>query len=177
MIANAVSRMVAEGENMVVEVCRRKGLEQFFMHRAPAAIVADATVGVPLVHFISEDLEMLPELICIRSSRDAAGRILEKELGELGLSPKVIYGCDVYQSKHALAELEPECVFGSNIEKHAVEDLSIPFVFLLVSPTSRFRLVDRAYFGYEGMLNLIELIQNDWRDRYRSRQRRYRARW
>jgi len=174
---DAVNRMVAEGENMVVEVCRRKGLEQFFMHRAPAAIVADATVGVPLVHFISEDLEMLPELICIRSSRDAAGRILEKELGELGLSPKVIYGCDVYQSKHALAELEPECVFGSNIEKHAVEDLSIPFVFLLVSPTSRFRLVDRAYFGYEGMLNLIELIQNDWRDRYRSRQRRYRARW
>ena len=174
---DVVRTMVAEGEKMVVEVCRRKGLEQFFMHRVPAAIVADATVGIPLVHFISEDLEMLPELICIRSSQDAAKNILEKELKELNLSPRVIYGADVYQSKHALEQIEPECVFGSNIEKHAVEDLSIPFVFLLVSPTSRFRLVDREYFGYRGILNLIEFIQNDWREKYRSKQRRYQARW
>jgi nitrogenase molybdenum-iron protein alpha/beta subunit len=169
--------MVAEVEKMVVEVCRRKGLEQFFMHRAPAAIVADATVGIPLVHFISEVLEMLPELICLRSSQDAAKNILEKELKELNLSSRVIYGADVYQSKHALEQIEPECVFGSNIEKHAVEDLNIPFVFLLVSPTSRFRLVDREYFGYRGILNLIEFIQNDWREKYRSKHERYQARW
>ena len=54
-------RLAAEGEKMVVEQCRRKGLEQFFMHRAPAAIVADATVGIPLLHFITEDLEMIPQ--------------------------------------------------------------------------------------------------------------------
>jgi len=174
---DVVRTMVTEGEKMVVEVCRRKGLEQFFMHRAPAAIVADATVGIPLVHFISEDLEMLPELICLRSSQDAAKNILEKELKELNLSPRVIYGADVYQSKHALEQIEPECVFGSNIEKHAAEDLNIPFVFLLVSPTSRFRLIDREYFGYRGILNLIEFIQNDWREKYRSKQRRYQARW
>ena len=175
--ADLIRTMVAEGEKMVVEVCRRKGLEQFFMHRAPAAIVADATVGIPLVHFISEDLEMLPELICLRSSQDAARQLLEKELKELDHSPRVIYDCDVYQSKHALGEIEPECVFGSNIERHAVEDLNIPFVFMLVSPTSRFRLVDREYFGYRGMLNLIEFIQNDWREKYRSKRRRYQARW
>jgi hypothetical protein len=27
------------------------------------------------------------------------------------------------------------------------------------------------------MLNLIEFIQNDWWDRYRSKKRRYKARW
>ena len=170
-------RLIADGEKRVVEVCRRKGLEQFFMHRAPAAIVADATVGIPLVHFISEDLEMIPQLICLRSSQKAAGKILEEELKELNLSPKVIYGADVYQSKQALADLKPEIVFGSNIEKHAVEELDIPFIFMLVYPTSRFRLLNREYFGYTGMLNLIELIQNDWREKYRSRQRRYQARW
>jgi len=174
---DVVNRMVAEGEKMVVEVCRRKGLEQFFMHRAPAAIVADATVGIPLVHFISEDLEMLPELICLRSSQDAARKVLERELKELNLNPRVFFDSDVYQSRHALIDLEPECVFGSNIEKHAVEDLNVPFVFLLVSPTSRFRLVDREYFGYRGMLNLIEFIQNDWREKYRSKRHKYQARW
>ena len=30
---------------------------------------------------------------------------------------------------------------------------------------------------WEAALNLIEEIQNDWLDRYRSRQRRYEARW
>jgi nitrogenase molybdenum-iron protein alpha/beta subunit len=68
-------------------------------------------------------------------------------------------------------------VLGSNIERHAVEELGIPFVFRLVNPVSEFRLVDRAYLGYTGMLNLIEAMQNDWLDRYRSKQRRYKARW
>ena len=176
-VKGVADRLIAEGEKMVVEVCRRKGLEQFFMHRAPTAIVADATVGIPLVHFISEDLEMIPEVICLRSSQDSAKRILEKELAELNLSPQVIYGADVYQSKAALTRYMPEIVFGSNIEKHGVEELDIPFVFLVVAPTSRFRLINREYFGYRGMLNIIEFIQNDWRERYRSKQRRYQARW
>lgn len=174
---DVANRLVADGEKLVVEVCRRKGLEQFFMHRAPTAVIADATVGIPLIHFISEDLEMLPELICLRSSGEAARNILERELKELNLNPQVIYGADVYQSKAALAKLKPEIVIGSNIEKHACEELDIEFVFQLVSPTLRFRLINREYFGYTGMLNLIEFIQNDWRDKYRSRQRRYKAKW
>ena len=170
-------KLIAEGEKRVVEVCRRKGLEQFFMHRAPSAIVTDATIGVPLVRFISEDLEMLPELICLRSSQEKTREILEKEIKELSLNPRVIYGADVYQSSKALAESSPEVVFGSNVEKHAIEELDIPFIFLIASPTMRFRMIDREYFGYTGMLNLIEFIQNDWRERYRSRQHRYQARW
>ena len=174
---DVADKLAAEGEKMVVEVLRRKGLEQFFMHRAPVAVIADATVGIPLIHFIAEDLEMLPQLICLRSSQEAAREILEKELRELNLKPQVIYGADVYQSKMALADIKPEIVIGSSIERHAVEELDIPFVFLLVSPTSRFRIINREYFGYTGMLNIIEFIQNDWRDKYRSQQRRYKARW
>ncbi|GAG39417.1 unnamed protein product, partial [marine sediment metagenome] len=170
-------RLAADGEKMVVEQCRRKALEQFFMHRAPAAIVADATVGIPLLHFIAEDLEMIPKLICLRSCQPVAREILQRELEELALTPEVIYDADVYQSKQALAQVKPEVVFGSNIERHAVEELDIPFVFRLVNPIFQFRMVDREYFGYVGMLNLIEFIQNDWLDRYRSKRRGYKARW
>jgi nitrogenase molybdenum-iron protein alpha/beta subunit len=120
---------------------------------------------------------MLPQLICLRSSQEAAREVLEKELRELSLDPQVIYDTDVYESKMALAHHKPEIVIGSSIERHAVEELDIPFVFLLVSPTSRFRIINREYFGYTGMLNIIEFIQNDWRDKYRSQQRRYKARW
>ena len=98
-------------------------------------------------------------------------------MADLELAPQVIYDADVYQARKALAEARPEMVFGSNIERHAVEELDIPFVFRLVNPISRFRMIDRAYFGYVGMLNLIETMQNDWLDRYRSKARRYKARW
>ena len=170
-------KIASDGEKMVVEQCRRKGLEQFFMHREPIAIVADATVGIPLLHFVTEDLEMIPRLLCLRSCLQGAKEILERELEELDLSPRVIYSADVYQSKLALGEVKPEAVFGSNIERHAVEELGIPFVFRLVNPISRFRSINREYFGYMGMLNIIECIHNDWLDRYRSGKRSYKARW
>lgn len=176
--AKATAQKLADdGEKMVIEQCRRKGLEQFFMHRAPTAIVADATVGIPLLHFIAEDLEMVPKLVSLRSCLPEAKRILERELKELNFSPRVIYQADVYQSKIALDEIRPEIVFGSNIERHAVEEMDIPFVFRIVNPLSRFRTINREYFGYGGMLNLIEIIHNDWLDRYRSKERRYKARW
>jgi nitrogenase molybdenum-iron protein alpha/beta subunit len=168
---------IAQGETMVIKACRRKGLEQSALHRAPAAIVADATIGIPLLRFVTEDLEMIPNLVCLRSGQVGAKEMLERELTGLGLNPQVVHNADVYQSKRALAEIRPEMVLGSNIERHAVAELGIPYVFRLVNPVSRWRMVDRAYFGYVGMLNLIESIQNDWWDRYRSKRRRYAARW
>ena len=174
---DVANKLIAEGEKMVVEQCRRKGLEQFFMHRAPAAIVADATVGIPLLHFITEDLEMIPRLLCLRSCLPGARKILERELKELDINPKVVFNADVYRSKLSLGEVKPEVVFGSNIERHAVEELDIPFVFRLVNPISRFRSINREYFGYVGMLNIIECIHNDWLDRYRSKKSSYKARW
>ncbi len=169
--------LITEGERLVVETCRRKWLEQSAMHRAPAAIVADATVGIPLVRFITEDLEMVPQLVCLRSGQTGAHELLERELADLNLDAQVVYDADVYLATQALAEAKPEMVLASNIERHAVREMGIPYVFQVANPTRRFRMIDRAYFGYTGMLNLIETIQNDWWDRYRSKRRRYKARW
>jgi len=169
--------IIAQGEKAVVEACRRKGVEQSAMHRAPAAIVADATIGVPILRFITEDLEMVPNLVCLRSGQAGTQQMLEREIAALRITPQVLYGADVYQARAALAQTRPEMVLGSNIERHAVEELGIPYVFRLINPISRFRMTDQAYFGYIGMLNLIESMQNDWLDRYRSKTRRYKARW
>jgi nitrogenase molybdenum-iron protein alpha/beta subunit len=89
----------------------------------------------------------------------------------------VIHRADVYQSKEALRQSAPEFVFGSNIERHAVEELGIPFVVRVANPISHSRMVDREYLGYTGMLNIIETLQNDRLDRYRSKARRYKAKW
>jgi len=42
---------------------------------------------------------------------------------------------------------------------------------------SRFRLIDRAYFDYTGFLNLVEIIESDWGDTFRSKKKRWEARW
>ena len=169
--------IISQGESMVVQACRRKGLEQSAMHRATAAIVADATVGIPLLRFITEDLEMVPKLVCLRSGQPGTEDMLASEVEALNLDVGVISNSDVYQARAALAEVKPEMVLGSNIERHAVEELGIPYAFRLVNPISKFRMTDRAYWGYTGMLNLIEVMQNEWLDRYRSKKRRYKARW
>jgi nitrogenase molybdenum-iron protein alpha/beta subunit len=169
--------LISTGEKLVVETCRRKWLEQSAMHRASAAIVADATVGIPLLRFISEDLEIVPRLVCLRSGQPAAHALLKREIRELALDATVTYDVDVYQTATALGAAKPEMVFASNIERHAVREMGIPYIFQVVNPINRFRMIDRAYFGYTGMLNLIESIQNDWWDRYRSKRRRYKARW
>lgn len=169
--------IIAAGEAFVVETCRRKGLEQSGLHRATAAVVADATIGIPLLRFLSEDLEIIPELVCLRSALPGARALLQRELAEQALTPDVVLDADVYAARSALARARPEMVFGSNIERHAVEALGVPFAIRLLNPLSRARMTDRAYFGYRGMLNLIEELQNDRLDRYRSRHRRYQARW
>ena len=126
---------------------------------------------------LAEDLEIIPCLIALRSGQAGTVELLSRELSDLDLDPQIIYNCDVYRAKMAIADLHPDMVFGSNIERHAVAELDIPFVFRLVAPVSQFRMLDRAYFGYVGMLNLIEAVQNDYLDRYRSKTLRYQARW
>jgi len=46
-----------------------------------------------------------------------------------------------------------------------------------VNPMARFRMTDREYLGYTGLLNLVETVQNDWWDRQKSKVRRYEGYW
>ena len=169
--------MIHVGERRVVEQLRRRGVEIQFFSKAEAAIVADASVGIPLVRFLTEDLEMIPRLVCLRANGSGAQALLSAECQDLGLSPRIVLQADVYQVKEALRQLEVDAVFGSDLEAHMTQELDIPFGFQIVNPVARFRMTDRAYMGYTGLLNLVETVQNDWWDRYKSKRRRYEASW
>jgi nitrogenase molybdenum-iron protein alpha/beta subunit len=172
-----VEGMVAEGERMVTATCRRKWPMARFLYRIPAAIVADATIGIPLVRFVTEEMEMTPELVALYTSQRPVRELLERELKSLGLSPQVVYGTDVYKTRKNLAEVKPRVVFGSTIERHASEGLGVPYVVEVVRTIRQFRMINREYFGYTGILNLFECIQNEWTMGWRSKERRYEAKW
>jgi nitrogenase molybdenum-iron protein alpha/beta subunit len=169
--------MVAEGERMVTATCRRKWPMARFFYRTPAAIIADATVGIPLVRFVTEDMEMTPELVALYTSQRTVRELLERELKELGLTPKVVYGTDVYKTRRSLAEVKPRVVFGSTIERHASEGLGVSYIVEVVKMMRQFRMINREYFGYTGILNLFECVQNEWTMGWRSKERRYEAKW
>jgi nitrogenase molybdenum-iron protein alpha/beta subunit len=148
-----------------------------FLYRTPAAIVADATVGIPLVRFVTEDMEMTPELVALYTSQRTVRELLERELRELGLNPKIVYGTDVYRTRRSLGEVRPRVVFGSTIERHASAGLGVSYIVEVVRMMRQFRMINREYFGYTGILNLFECVQNEWTMGWRSKERRYEAKW
>ena len=169
--------MVAEGEKMVMATCRRKWPMARFLYRTPAAIIADATVGIPLVRFVTEEMEMTPELVALYTSQRPVQELLEQELKSLRLNPKIVYGTDVYKTRMSLREVKPRVVFGSTIERHASEGLPVAYVVEVVRMMRQFRMINREYFGYTGILNLVECVQNEWTMGWRSKERRYEAKW
>jgi nitrogenase molybdenum-iron protein alpha/beta subunit len=169
--------MVAEGEKMVTATCRRKWPMARFLYRTPAAIVADATVGIPLVRFVTEEMEMTPELVALYTGQRSVRELLERELKDIGLNPTIVYSTDVYKTRMSLAEVKPRVVFGSTIERHASEGLGVPYVVEVVRTMRQFRMINREYFGYTGILNLFECVQNEWTMAWRSKERGYKAKW
>ncbi|MGD1004950.1 MAG: nitrogenase component 1 [Methanoregulaceae archaeon] len=169
--------MVAEGERMVMATCRRKMPMARFLYRTPAAIIADATVGIPLVRFVTEEMEMTPELVALYTSQRTVRDLLEQELKSLKLNPKVVYGTDVYKTRRSLLEVKPKVIFGSTIERHASKGLPVAYVVEVVRIMRQFRMINREYFGYTGILNLFECVQNEWTMGWRSKERRYEAKW
>ncbi len=169
--------MIAEGEKMAMATCRRKMPMARFLYRTPAAIVADATIGIPLVRFVTEEMEMTPELVALYTSQRSVRELLERELKDLGLDPKVVYGTDVYKTKMNLREVRPKVIFGSTIERHASEGLPVAYVVEVVRIVRQFRMINREYFGYTGILNLFECVQNEWTMAWRSDKKRYEAKW
>ncbi len=172
-----VEDMVAEGERMVTATCRRKWPMARFLFRTPAAIIADATIGIPLVRFVTEEMEMTPELVALYTSHRPVRELLEQELKSLKLTPKVVYGTDVYKTRKSLLEVKPRVVFGSTIERHASEGLPVAYIVEVVRMMRQFRMINREYFGYTGILNLFECVQNEWTMGWRSKERRYEAKW
>lgn len=170
-----IEDIITKGEQTVVQNLRRRGLHVEFFNKVSTAVVADSTIGVPLLRFLSEDLEMIPELVLLRS--DNARSLAEQEMRSLQINPKFQCGIEVYQVKEYLKAVDPTCVVGSNIERHLAQELSIPLSFEVIYPVLEYRMTDRQYFGFTGMLTLIEIIQNQWWNRWKSKKRRYRSKW
>ena len=169
--ASAVAEQLIEnGEAKVTGTLRRRGLMMIPRYRnARVAVSADASMTIALVRMLFEELEMIPDLLLVRSSSKEAKSALDAELNSLRISPRVAFGVDGYKVKQALAESGVDAVFGSAWEKYQAEEIGTKVAFDLLQPTNRTFYRDSAYFGYEGMINILEITANDWEAAFRSK--------
>jgi nitrogenase molybdenum-iron protein alpha/beta subunit len=166
----AAREIIDHGEKMVVDLLRKRGLMIIPRYRnCRIAVSADFTIGVPLVRTLFKELEMIPELLLFRGDSKHGRALLEKELNELGISPKVVFNADGWKIKEALKSVKVDAVLGSAWEKYIAEELGIQFTFDLFYPTNRDIYIDREFFGYTGFLNILEVIANDWEHGLRSK--------
>ncbi len=162
--------IIKAGEDRVADVLRRRALMIIPRYRnLRVAVSADATFGIGLMRMLFEELEMLPELLLIRSGGREAAKILEREVKSLGISPGVVFDADGYKIRKALEDSGVDAVVGSSWEKYMAEEIGIRVAFDIFAPTNRDIYLDRPYMGYEGMLNMLEIMGNDWERAFRSR--------
>jgi nitrogenase molybdenum-iron protein alpha/beta subunit len=169
--ASAVAEQLIEsGETLVTNTLRRRGLMMIPRYRnAKVAVSADASMTIGLVRMLFEELEMIPDLLLVRSNSKQAKAVLDAELNSLGISPRVAFGVDGYKVKQALASSDLDAVFGSAWEEYLAEEVGTKVAFDLLQPTNRTFYRDSAYFGYEGMINMLEIVANDWEASFRSK--------
>ena len=163
--------IIQKGEEHVVDILRRRGLMIIPRYRnCRVAVSADATFGIGILRMLFEELEMIPEVVLIRSGSKQAKHLLDSEIMDLGIAPKVAFSADGYMVKKALAESNIDAVLGSAWEKYIGQETGIKLAFDVFSPTDRDIYLDKPYFGYEGMLNLLEIVGNDWETQFRSKE-------
>lgn len=170
-VSEKVEEIIKKGEEKVMTILRRRALMMIpRYHNCRIALSADATMGIALVRMLFEELEMIPEVILIRSDTPEGRKLLDHELKDLGLSSKVAFGIDGYQIKETLKNSGVDAVLGSAWEKYMAEEVGVKIAFDVLTPTNMDVYVDKAYFGYDGMLNVLEVIANDWERAYRSKE-------
>jgi len=170
-VGRRVEEIIAAGELRVADILRRRALMIIPRYRnCRTAVSADAGFGIGLLRMLFEELEMIPDLVLIRSNSPQAKALLQRELDDMGITPNVAMGVDGYQIKKAIFDAKTDAVLGSSWEKYISEEAGIKLAFDCFTPTNRTIYIDRPFFGYDGMLNLLEVVATDWEAAFRSKQ-------
>ncbi len=155
--------IVERGETRIVDTLKLRFLPIHWFHEHPTSIVGDFTLSIGLLDFITRELEMDPQLVCIRKANQDAKPILESVVKELCISPKIVYDADIATVRAALEEAMPMSCFGSLIEKHLCRNMGIKVVYRLFNPVDRVDYFDYPYMGYDGLLKILEFTISNWR--------------
>jgi nitrogenase molybdenum-iron protein alpha/beta subunit len=168
--SHEAEKIISRGEEHTLSILRKRALMMIPRYRnCRVALSADMTFGIGLLRMLFAELEMIPEVLIFKSASPQGEKLLEAELTDMGISPDIALDADGYQIKEALKTKEVDVVIGSAWERYLAEELGIKVAFDVFSPTNRVLYVSEPYFGYDGMLYLLQAFAGDWERAFRSK--------
>ncbi len=129
----------------------------------PFAIFGDSSIVAPALSFLHDYLGMYPCLAVLKEVGEQNSRFVEDFLRSVNSDCTLLVRPDQYQVKEALAERDPEIIFGSSVEKQISRTVwkePRPFVHIDTPAWGRVTLTHRPILGPSGMLTLTEDILN-----------------
>lgn len=166
-----VEKIIVKEEKRVVNILRKRALMMIPRYRnCRIALSSDATIGISIIRMLFEELEMIPEVVLLKNCTSNAKEILESELCDMGLQPTLVLNADGYEIKKALELGSFDMLIGSAWEKYIGEEVGIKILVDVFEPTNRELYINESYYGYDGMLHLLQAFANDWERALRSKE-------
>lgn len=163
-------KIIKREEDRVLDVLRKRAMMMIPRYRnCKCVLVGDSTICNSLLKFVFEDLEMIPQAIVLKYSTPQGEELLKKELDKLNLDTKIILNADGFDIKDAIKNIDTDMVIGSAWEKYLCEEFDVKIAVDLFEPTNRITYINKAFLGYDGMLNILECIAADWEYAFRSK--------
>jgi nitrogenase molybdenum-iron protein alpha/beta subunit len=132
------------------------------LKRMPVSVVAEGAAALGWARFLSEELQMAPCLIGLRTPVEPDG--LHADMARW-LEPSdaraVLLQPSVDSVREALARLRPHLVLGSSLEGEIARELGLPAFLHIAHPNTQYvTIVEEPHLGYRGMLHACESILN-----------------
>jgi len=132
------------------------------LKRMSVSVVAEGAAALSWARFLSEELQMAPCLIGLRTPVEPDG--LHPDLARW-LEPSdaraVLLQPSVESVREAHARLRPHLVLGSSLEGEMARELGLPAFIHIAHPNTQYvTIVEEPHLGYRGMLNACESILN-----------------
>jgi len=110
------------------------------MKGMPVSIVAEGSVAFSWARFISEELEMVPVFLGMRTNNDDYG--LSEKLAEWkkesSLSPEILWNPAVGEVKKAIEKTKSEFIMGSSVEANLGEKLGVKNFLHITNPNTQY---------------------------------------
>ncbi len=132
------------------------------MKGLPVAVVAEGISALSWCRFLSEEMEMVPRVVGLRTPVCQDGldqdliRWLDPANGNIVLNEPALE--DVQQ---ALMESKPSLVLGSSLEADMVRKLGLPAFMHVVNPNSQYvPIIEDPFLGYRGLLRTAQKVMD-----------------
>jgi nitrogenase molybdenum-iron protein alpha/beta subunit len=132
------------------------------LKRLPVSVVAEGVSALSWARFVSEELEMIPCVIGLRTpvDRDQLHPDLARWL-DASDSRAVLVQPSLESVQEAHAHFRPHLVLGSSLEADIVRELGLRAFVHIVHPNTQYvTIVEEPHLGYRGMLHACESILN-----------------